>query len=59
MVTERKKILISCDSPRSLLDFRGKLMEALVEKHEVMVFSPQIEQQSISRRVSGNGGDRL
>jgi glycosyltransferase involved in cell wall biosynthesis len=51
MVTERKKILISCDSPRSLLDFRGKLMEALVEKHEVMVFSPQIEQQSISRRL--------
>jgi len=51
MVTERKKILISCDSPRSLLDFRGKLIEALVEKHEVMVFSPQIEQQSISRRL--------
>lgn len=55
MVTERKKILISCDSPRSLLDFRGKLMEALLEKHEVMVFSPQIEQQSISNRLMEMG----
>jgi glycosyltransferase involved in cell wall biosynthesis len=55
MVTERKKILISCDSPRSLLDFRGKLMEALIEKYEVMVFSPPIEQQSISRRLQEMG----
>ncbi|WP_234994564.1 glycosyltransferase family 4 protein [Pedobacter caeni] len=52
---DRKKILISCDSPRSLLDFRGKLMEALIEKHEVMVFSPKIDQESISMRLKEMG----
>ena len=55
MVTERKKILISCDSPRSLLDFRGKLIEALLKKHEVIVFSPAIEQPNISRRLMEMG----
>ncbi|SHG02490.1 Glycosyltransferase involved in cell wall bisynthesis [Pedobacter caeni] len=55
MVMDRKKILISCDSPRSLLDFRGKLMEALIEKHEVMVFSPKIDQESISMRLKEMG----
>lgn len=52
MIKERKKILISCDSPRSLLDFRGKLIEALVVKHEVVIFTPKIEQECIRKKLT-------
>ncbi|WP_432714755.1 glycosyltransferase family 4 protein [Pedobacter sp.] len=51
MKKELKKILIACDSPRSLLDFRGKLMEELLLTHEVSVFTPKIEQQVIRERL--------
>ncbi|MBE9601666.1 glycosyltransferase family 4 protein [Pedobacter sp. MC2016-24] len=46
-----KRILISCDSPRSLLDFRGKLMERLLETHEVVLFTPVITQQAIRDKL--------
>lgn len=55
MVKERKVILISCDSPRSLLDFRGKLIEALIVKHEVMIFTPKIEQDWIKGKLTEMG----
>ncbi|MEJ2902227.1 glycosyltransferase family 4 protein [Pedobacter panaciterrae] len=55
MVKERKIILISCDSPRSLLDFRGKLIEALIVKHEVIIFTPKIEHQEIKNKLSEMG----
>jgi glycosyltransferase involved in cell wall biosynthesis len=55
MVKERKVILISCDSPRSLLDFRGKLIEALILKHEVIIFTPKIEPQEIKNKLSEMG----
>ncbi|ETZ21723.1 glycosyltransferase family 4 protein [Pedobacter sp. V48] len=55
MVKERKVILISCDSPRSLLDFRGKLIEALIVKHEVIIFTPKIEHPEIKSKLSEMG----
>jgi glycosyltransferase involved in cell wall biosynthesis len=53
MIKERKTILISCDSPRSLLDFRGKLIEALIVKHDVAIFTPKIEQEWIKNTLTG------
>ncbi|PST83247.1 glycosyltransferase family 1 protein [Pedobacter yulinensis] len=47
-----KKILIACDSPRSLLDFRGKLIEQMVLQNEVSVFTPPIEQESIRTKLA-------
>lgn len=43
----RKKILIVCDSSKSLLDFRGKLIEALASENQVFVFTPKIKQESV------------
>jgi hypothetical protein len=48
---EKKRILIACDSPRSLLDFRGKLIEELIVNHEVSVFTPKIEHQGITNKL--------
>jgi len=50
-----KIILISCDSPRSLLDFRGKLMEVLLVDHDVHVFTPSITQESIVIELKSMG----
>ncbi|WP_342332501.1 glycosyltransferase family 4 protein [Pedobacter sp. FW305-3-2-15-E-R2A2] len=50
-----KKILLVCDSSDSLLDFRGKLIEALLLKNEVIVFSPKIVRQDIRERLLGMG----
>lgn len=47
----QRKILIACDSPRSLLDFRGKLIEELIVKHEVSIFTPEIDQQEIRNKL--------
>ncbi len=41
-----QKILIACDSSKSLIDFRGKLIEEMVKQHEVYVFTPSITLQS-------------
>ena len=49
--TTRKKILIVCDSSKSLLDFRGKLMERMQEKNQVYVFTPQINQEFIRNQL--------
>lgn len=51
MERKRKAILISCDSPRSLLDFRGKLIESLILEHEVNIFTPRITQVAIRDRL--------
>lgn len=51
----RKKILIVCDSSKSLLDFRGKLMEKMQINHQVYVFTPKITQKSISDRLHQMG----
>jgi len=47
----KKKILIVCDSSKSLIDFRGKLIEELVKKHEVSVFTPRITRTSIRYKL--------
>jgi len=47
-----QKVLIVCDSPKSLIDFRGKLIEQLVQYHRVSVFTPQIKQQSIREKLT-------
>jgi len=37
-----KKVLIACDSAKSLIDFRGKLVELMRKEHTVYVFTPTI-----------------
>jgi glycosyltransferase involved in cell wall biosynthesis len=49
--SNRKKILIACDSYRTLLGFRGKLMEALLMNHEVTVFTPKIQHSDIRNKL--------
>jgi glycosyltransferase involved in cell wall biosynthesis len=55
MENKRKTILIACDSYRSLLGFRGKLMEALLIKNEVAVFTPTIQQDYIRDKLQVMG----
>jgi len=47
----KKKIFIVCDSSRSLLDFRGKLIEKMQQHNQVYVFTPKIEQESVRNRL--------
>ncbi len=42
MANSKKKILIACDSSKTLLGFRGKLIEELVKTNEVYVFTPKV-----------------
>lgn len=51
MTEIRKRVLIVCDSSRSLLDFRGKLIEELIKKNDVYVFTPKISQQHVRERL--------
>ncbi|WEK21292.1 MAG: glycosyltransferase family 4 protein [Candidatus Pedobacter colombiensis] len=51
MTENRKKVLIACDSSRTLLDFRGKLIEELIKKNDVYVFTPKISQQHVRERL--------
>ncbi|TKC56226.1 glycosyltransferase family 4 protein [Pedobacter hiemivivus] len=51
MIDNRKKVLIACDSSRTLLDFRGKLIEELLMKNDVHVFTPKISQQHVRERL--------
>ena len=48
---KRKKILIACDSYRTLLGFRGKLMEALLINNDVAVFTPKIHHAEVRKIV--------
>lgn len=50
MQTE-KKILIACDSSKSLIDFRGKLIEEMAKMHKVSVFSPTITRQDVREKL--------
>lgn len=56
-MNEGKKILIACDSPRSLLDFRGKLIEELKRNNKVSIYTPKIEQPQIRARLNELGID--
>jgi glycosyltransferase involved in cell wall biosynthesis len=52
---KRKKILIACDSYRTLLGFRGKLMEALLKNNEVAVFTPTIHHEDVKNKLLNMG----
>lgn len=51
----RKKILLVCDSSKSLLDFRGKLIEELLLHNDVAVFTPRIGRQQIRNKLLSMG----
>ncbi|RRN77866.1 glycosyltransferase family 1 protein [Pseudoxanthomonas sp. SGD-10] len=55
MENARKKVLIACDSYRSLLGFRGKLMEDLSKSCDVAVFTPTIKQDQIRQTLDRMG----
>lgn len=52
---KRKKILIACDSYRTLLGFRGKLMEALLKNNDVAVFTPKIHHDEVRDKLLSMG----
>ena len=43
MVDKHQKILISCSTAKSILKFRGKLIEELLKENTVYVFTPEIQ----------------
>ncbi|WP_423149301.1 glycosyltransferase family 4 protein [Rubrolithibacter danxiaensis] len=45
MKKNKKKIIISCSTPGSLINFRGKLIEELVKNNQVYVFTPKITEE--------------
>jgi hypothetical protein len=47
MIKTGQKILIACDSSKSLIDFRGKLIEEMAKTNEVFVFTPAITDQCV------------
>ena len=51
----KKKVLIACDSSRTLLAFRGKLIEALVENNRVYVFTPKVTQAFVKEELDRLG----
>jgi glycosyltransferase involved in cell wall biosynthesis len=50
-----KKVLIACDSPRTILDFRGKLIEAMSRQNKVYVFTPTITQDFVRVKLESYG----
>lgn len=46
-----EKVLIACDSSHTLLGFRGKLIEELVKRNEVHVFTPKIHHKSVAEKL--------
>lgn len=55
MKAHGQKVLIVCDSSKSLIDFRGKLIEELCKKHSVYVFTPKISQQNVRQKLESLG----
>ncbi|RZL51232.1 MAG: glycosyltransferase family 1 protein [Pedobacter sp.] len=45
-------VLVVCDSPKSLIDFRGKLIQEMAMKHHVVVFTPTIKQDYLRIRLN-------
>ncbi|MDB4923339.1 glycosyltransferase family 4 protein [Mucilaginibacter sp.] len=52
MIKTGQKILIACDTSKSLMDFRGKLIEELAKKHKVYVFTPPITQLQFREKLN-------
>ena len=51
----KNRILIACDSSRSLLQFRGKLIEALILQNDVSIFTPKITHSEIKVKLDELG----
>ena len=51
MDNNKKNILIACDSSHTLLEFRGKLIEELVKRNNVAVFTPTISRQQVRDKL--------
>ncbi len=51
----QKKILISCSAPGSLIQFRGKLIEELLQDHIVYVFTPKIQDEKMREKLTQLG----
>ena len=47
MVSNQQKVLISCSAAKSLLKFRGKLIEELLKTSIVYVFTPEIQDPNL------------
>lgn len=52
MINTGQKVLIACDSEKSLMDFRGKLVEQLVQSHQVYVFTPRILNKQVREKLT-------
>lgn len=52
LMVQKKNILLACDSPRSLIDFRGKLIEQLLHHHNVSIFTPRIGEQDVRNKLN-------
>ncbi|WP_207533057.1 glycosyltransferase family 4 protein [Desertivirga arenae] len=50
-----KRVLIACDTPRTILEFRGKLIEAMSLNNKVYVFTPVIAQEFIRKKLESFG----
>lgn len=48
-------VLIVCDSSKSLIDFRGKLIEQIAKHHRVVVFTPTITQSHLRIELESLG----
>lgn len=48
-------VLIVCDSPKSLVDFRGKLIEEMAKNHQVFVYTPKIKQAYLRDKLESLG----
>src|SRR5690606_18901506 len=55
LLRNQKKIIISCSSPGSLINFRGKLIEALVKENQVHVFAPRITDGQLKKKLTALG----
>jgi glycosyltransferase involved in cell wall biosynthesis len=52
MTKAGQRVLIACDCPKSLIDFRGKLIEQMAKQHQVYVFTPQITKQYMREQLT-------
>ena len=55
MLNNSKKIIISCSSTGSLVNFRGKLIEELVKNNQVYVFTPKIRDKKLLNQLNDLG----
>lgn len=55
MVKKQHKVLISCSAAKSLLKFRGKLIEELLKENKVYVFTPEIKDPNLRKTLEEMG----